>query len=223
MKLTRIGHACVLLEGSKNVLIDPFIADNPSSKHTLEDIPRVDYILVTHDHFDHFGTDAIEIAKRDGSNIIAIHEITLKPEIIDNNLESVGMNIGGTYSKGGIDIALTNAVHSSIDGDPAGVVLTMDGFRIYHAGDTDLFSDMSLIPDLHGDIDVALLPIGGHYTMDEAGAAKAASWIKPKLVIPIHYDTFPAIEADTERFVKLCADLDIDTNIVKPAESLNLN
>ena len=223
MKLTRIGHACVLLEGGKNILIDPFITDNPASKHTLEDLPKLDYILVSHDHFDHFGTDAIELAKRDGAKLVAVHEITVKPEVADSGIEAVGMNIGGTYSEEGVDVALTNAVHSSDDGDPTGIVVTIDGVRVYHAGDTDLFSDMSLISDLHGDIDVALLPIGGHYTMDEQGAAKAASLIAPGLVVPIHYDTFPPIEADTEYFSKLCGDLNIEVEIVDPAESIDIS
>lgn len=201
MKLTRLGHACVLLEGSKTIIIDPFLTDNPAASVTAEELPKVDIVLVTHDHFDHIG-DAVAIAKRDNAQLVVLHEITTIESVQTAGINAVGMNIGGTYRIEDVAISLTPAVHSADHGDPTGYIVTMDGKTVYHAGDTAVFGDMALIPQLHGPIDIACLPIGGHYTMDVHGAAMALELLKPKTVIPIHYNTWPPINADPEELVK---------------------
>lgn len=205
MKITRLGHAAVLLQGSKTVLVDPFITDNPLASVTVDQVPKVDFIIITHDHFDHFG-DTIAIAKRDGATLIGIHEVSVRPDVTEAKITTVGANIGGTYTQDGVSFSLTPAVHSADNGSPCGFVVTMDGKKIYHSGDTSVFSDMKLIPKLFGHLDVAMLPIGGHYTMDEKGAALATEYLKPKVTIPIHYNTWPPIEANTEEFSELVGD-----------------
>lgn len=195
MKITRLGHAAVLLEGSKTILIDPFLKDNPLASTKAEGLPPIDVIVVTHDHFDHLG-DAINIAKQHGSELVCVHEISTMPEITDSGIKVTGMNIGGTYGIDEVNISLTPAVHSVGTGDAAGAVVVMDGTKVYHAGDTALFGDMALIGEVFGPLDVALLPIGGHFTMDVKAAAKAAALVNARVTVPIHYDTWPPIAAD---------------------------
>lgn len=202
MKLTRLGHAAVLLEGEATVLIDPFLTDNPLASVRPEDLPHIDIIVVTHDHFDHFG-DTVEIAKKFGSELVAVHEICQKKEVTDSGIKATGMNIGGTYQVRGIGINLTPAIHSVGGSDAAGVVVSINGKNVYHAGDTALFSDMQLIKDLAGPIDIALLPIGGHFTMDVSAAAKAAELLGAEITIPIHYNTWPPIEADPKQLEQI--------------------
>lgn len=221
MKITRLGHATVLIEGSKTILVDPYITDNPQAARKIDEIPKIDYILVTHDHFDHFGQDAIDIAKRDGSTIFAVHEITVRDDVTKAGINAVGANIGGTYSEEGISFSLTPAIHSTGGGISSGYVIKLDGKTIYQSGDTSVFSDMKLIPKLFGDIDVALLPIGGHYTMDEKGAALAVEFLKPDVTIPIHYDTWPPISADTDKFREL-AGSDTDVQVLDPGQTYSL-
>lgn len=203
MKITRLGHANVLVEGSKTLIIDPFITDNPAASRRLDEIPKLDYVLVTHDHADHFG-QAIELARRDNAPLVAIHEITLRDDVINSGIKTIGMNIGGTLEETGVRISMTPAVHSALHGNAAGFLIAMDKQTVYHAGDTALFSDMQLIPDMFGAIEVALLPIGGHFTMDEAAAARAVTLLQPATVIPVHYDTWPLVQADTKKFTALC-------------------
>lgn len=219
MKLTFLGHAAILLQGTKNVLIDPFISNNPKAGTTLDSLRAIDLICVTHDHDDHIG-DAVAIAKRDRATLVAIHELTKRAEVLASKISTVGMNIGGTFRAGEVVISMTPAVHSAASGAPCGFVIHMDGKRIYHAGDTAVFSDMALIPKLFGTIDVALLPIGGHYVMDARAASMAVKLLKPKLTIPIHYNTWPVIAADPKAFVKLCAPRKV--KVLDPGESVTL-
>lgn len=221
MKITRLGHAAVLIEASKNILIDPYITDNPMAARKIDEVPTIDYILITHDHFDHFGDDALEIAKRDGATLIAVHEVTVRDDVAKSGVKVIGANIGGTYSDNGVTFSLTEAVHSSGGGSPSGFVIKIDGKVLYQSGDTAVFSDMKLIPKLFGHINVALLPIGGHYTMDEKGAALAVEYLKPDITIPIHYDTWPPIAADTGLFTKLCEG-HTGVKVLEPGQSYEL-
>ncbi len=198
MKITRLGHAAVLLEGGKRIIIDPFITGNPQASTQLSDLPHVDYVVVTHDHNDHFG-DALALAQRDHAVIVGIHENTIRDDVAAGDVRVEGGNIGGTIAHDGVSFSFTPAIHSASHGDPCGVVVNLEGKRVYHAGDTGLFGDMALIPKLFGPLDVALLPIGGRYTMDVAAAALAVELLAPKLVIPIHYNTWPIISADPAR------------------------
>ncbi len=193
MKITWIGHAAVLIQGSKTIIIDPFLTENPSASMKVDDLPHIDVVIATHDHFDHF-SDAVAVAKKFDAPLVTVFDTTQTPAVVESGIATVGMNIGGTY-RGieGLKISLTPAVHT---GNPTGVVIKMDGKTVYHAGDTALFSDMKLIPELFGNIDLAMLPIGGHYTMDVAAANRAIGYLHPSAVLPIHYNTWPPIAAD---------------------------
>jgi len=219
IKINYLGHSVILITGSKNIIIDPFITGNPKAPLQLEEIPKVDFVLVTHDHSDHFG-DAVEIAKRDKATLIAIFEISQKPEVVESKINVVGMNIGGTYRQDGIVVSMTEAIHSATVGSPAGLVVEMDGKRFYHAGDTSYWSDIILIPKLFGELDVAFLPIGGHYTMDIRQATMAVNDLKPKLTIPIHYNTWPIISADGNIFKESC--LPFIVKVLLPGETEDL-
>lgn len=219
MRITFLGHAAVLLEGSRRVLIDPFLKDNPSAACAPSAIEAVDFIVITHDHFDHVG-DSVEIAARTGAVIVAIHEVAMRLSAAYPQVKTVGMNIGETYQAGGVIFSMTPAVHSSGSGAPAGMVIALDGCRIYHAGDTAYFSDMTLIPDLYGEIDLACLPIGGHYVMDIRQAAMATRAIHPKVVVPIHFGTWPTIAADPSMLEAAVKPTRV--NAMKPGESLDL-
>ncbi|MEX2655286.1 MAG: metal-dependent hydrolase [Acidimicrobiia bacterium] len=208
LEVTWLGHAAVRIrtDDGMTVLIDPWLAGNPScpdSEHTQD---RVDAIFLTHGHFDHVG-DAVEIAKATGAQVHAIHEIGLWLESV--GVENVvGSNKGGTVeSVAGIKASLTTAVHSSgISGDegvvPGGeaggwVLEFPGGPTLYHAGDTMVFGDMSLIGEIW-EPDVAFLPIGGWFTMGPGQAAMAGRLLEIETVIPIHYGTFPILTGTPE-------------------------
>jgi L-ascorbate metabolism protein UlaG (beta-lactamase superfamily) len=201
MRVTFIGHAAVEIKtDTHSLLIDPFITGNPVAKHKPEDF-QPDAILLTHGHNDHLG-DAIPISKRTGAPIIAIFELAVYCQ--SQGAKAEGMNIGGPSRFPFGYVQLTPAFHSSsYDGHylgmPCGVVLTtLENRKIYHAGDTALFSDMALIGKLG--LDLVFLPIGSHYTMDPEAACEAVQLLKPQTVIPIHYNTMPVIQQDAQKF-----------------------
>jgi L-ascorbate metabolism protein UlaG (beta-lactamase superfamily) len=216
------GHSCFEVTQSRNILIDPFLKDNPLAT-SVEVAP--DIIAVTHGHADHLG-DTVEIAKNRRCKVVAIHEIARY--LAGKDVHCEGMNKGGTVNIGGVRFTMTEAVHSAgIDesdfhfdgGCPAGFIIEDDGKRVYHAGDTALFGDMRLIGELYSP-QVALLPIGGRYTMGVREAAIAASWIQADIVIPMHYNTFSLIQQSPEEFKELVETLcNSEVVILKPGES----
>ncbi len=225
MKITWLGHACFLLEDDgKKVLIDPFISGNPSAPVRAEDI-RADLILVTHGHGDHLG-DTVLIAKKNSAHVIAIHEI--KEHLLAEGVDAEGMNIGGAVEWNGIKVYMTNALHSaSIGGGrdikylghPAGFVVYMPSGRVYHMGDTGIFGDMELIGRLHRP-DIALVPIGDRFTMGPEEAALAVEMVSPRVVIPMHYNTFPLIRADPMLFKRLVEKKgETEVVVLEPGES----
>ncbi len=223
MKITWLGHSAFLMEGTRKVLVDPFITGNDKSPVKPDDID-CDLIAVTHGHGDHLG-DAIFISKRKNVPVIAIYEVA--EYINSKGATAIGMNFSGTYEQDGVRITMVPALHSSgitesefthSGGLPAGFIIEMDGKTVYHAGDTGLFGDMKLIGELYSP-DVALLPVGGLFTMDTRLATIAAKWIKPKVVIPMHYNTWPPIEANPEEMREDLEREGIDLVILNPGES----
>jgi L-ascorbate metabolism protein UlaG (beta-lactamase superfamily) len=201
MDIRFLGHAAFALEhDGKTVLIDPFLTGNPKAAASADEV-AADAILLTHGHGDHFG-DTVAIAKRTGAPVVAITEIA--GEIAEEGIETNDVNIGGTAEFDWGSVRLTPAFHTSTTpkgtvSPPAGLVIELGDKRIYHLGDTALFSDLAL-PKRRGHIDVALMCIGGHYTMDRFDAVVAAEFVGADQVIPCHYDTFPPVETDAQAF-----------------------
>lgn len=202
MEIRYLGHATFeFSHDGTNVLIDPFLTGNPKAAAKPEDLnPNV--ILLTHGHGDHFG-DLVPIAKRTGATVVAILEIA--GELEEEGLADVrNPNLGGTVKFDWGWVKLVPAWHSSTTpkgtvSTPAGMIIELGGQLIYHLGDTALFGDLELIGRRHA-IDVALVPIGGHFTMDREDAVEAVRMIGAREVIPCHYDTFPPIVADAGAF-----------------------
>lgn len=221
-----MGHSAFLIEGKDKVLVDPFLSGNPKAAKKPEEVD-CDVICVTHGHFDHLG-DAVAIARRTGAVIACIAEMAAYVERCE--AKAVGFNLGGTACIKDTKVTMVPAFHSSSIGAPGlefsaampvGVVID-SGKVVYHAGDTSVFGDMRLIGEMYRP-DLALLPIGGFFTMDPKGAALATSLIAPKTVIPMHYGTWPPIEQDPkafEREVKKVSKAKVV--ILKPGESADV-
>lgn len=204
LKIKYFSHSAFsLTDGKHNLIIDPFLSGNPTSPEGPENI-KADFVVLTHAHPDHFG-DTETIAKKNDSLIIAVNE--LANYCAELGLNAHNMHIGGGYDFDFGKLKFTQALHGSSDaegrymGDPAGVVLTIGDKTVYHAGDTGIFSDMKLIGELNK-IDVMMVPIGGNFTMDISDAVKSVQMVDPEFVIPMHYNTFPVIEADPNEFAK---------------------
>lgn len=222
MDIRFLGHACFeLSDGSSRVLIDPFLSGNPKAAAKPDELDPT-HILLTHGHIDHI-LDAVEIAKRTGAACVGVVETAnwLKKQGVGDVSDP---NLGGTVEFDWGWVKLVQALHSSETPDgtvtyASGLVVSIGGKTVYHLGDTCLFGDMKLIAQ-RTPIDIALMPIGGHYTMDRHDAVVAAELIGATTVIPCHYDTFPPIETDAQAFK---ADVESQTSskvvVLEPGDS----
>lgn len=222
-KLTFLSHSCFMVEGaSTRIVFDPFLTGNPLAVSKPGEI-KVDYIILTHGHGDHFG-DSVEIAKSNGATIIAPNELALYCESKGATVHP--MHIGGAHHFPFGRVKLTIAHHGSAvpdgtyTGEPAGILLTMDDKTFYHAGDTGLFYDMKLIGEMN-QIHVAALPIGDNFTMGIDDAVKATEFLQPDMVIPIHFKTWDIIDVDPEEFVSKVQSKGFKAKILNIDESLD--
>ena len=224
MKVTFLGHAAFLVEteGFK-ALIDPYISKNPACKRHVEELKDITHIFVTHAHGDHMG-DTVEIAKRDNSLVITSYE--LAHYIRQHGVEVHPMHIGGRTQFDFGKVKMTPALHGSgllkdgnfyCGGAPCGFVIEMGGKKLYHAGDTGLTMDMQLLE--WENIDLALIPIGGNFTMDLEDGLRALDFIKPKKAVPMHYNTNPYIKQDPEEFK---ARANCEVIILEPGEIIEI-
>ena len=220
MKISFIGHACFMIEeGDCSLIIDPFIEGNPTAKVKTQDL-KPTHILVSHAHGDHKG-DAVKIAKKSKAKVFTTNEIGA--EFTEKGIETIAGHIGGKVKTEFGSVKFFQAFHGSgiLGGHACGFIVDIGGKKIYHAGDTGLTKDMELLR--RENIHVALLPIGDFYTMGPEDALEAVKMIKPKYVIPMHYNTFPLIEQDPEAYAKNVVEETFTKAIVlKPGESVEL-
>jgi len=216
-QLTWLGHSGFLIEtGSHRLLIDPFLTGNPQATVRADDV-TADYILVTHGHGDHLG-DTVAIAHRTGATVVANYEIVTYLSSHHGIQNLSPQHIGGEVRYPWGSLKLTLALHGSAlpdgsyGGNPAGLLLRLPGATIYHAGDTGLFGDMALIGDVG--LDVAILPIGDRFTMGPADALRALRFLRPGVVIPIHYNTFDAIAQEITPWVDEVIRADLATPVL---------
>jgi L-ascorbate metabolism protein UlaG (beta-lactamase superfamily) len=227
--ITWYGHSCfeVRTPGEKVILLDPWFG-NPTSPKAADEVDRCDLLLVTHGHSDHMG-DAVALGSRLRPTWPAIHEMSLwlGRRLPGGNDAVIGMNKGGAVEADGITVTMTTAQHSAGDwnaagettlylGEPAGFVIELEnGFRIFFAGDTDVFGDMRIIRELHQP-DLAFLPIGGHFTMGPRGAAIAAEYLGVRHVIPMHYGTFPKLAGTPDELRRELETRGLDVEVHSP-------
>lgn len=238
--ITWLGHSTFLLEfdHGTRMIIDPWIRDNPKSPIEMESIDGIDLILVTHGHYDHFA-DTVELAQRTNATVVASPELVwyLDKHGIARESQGIGLDIGGTAHLHGLSITMVQAIHTCElygeewktekavlpGGGACGYVLGPaddPSFRYYFAGDTDVFRDMKTIAELHQPV-LSFLPIGDKYTMGIAGASLAAAWLGSRVVVPMHYNTFPQVEQDADAIVKGITDKAPGTEVViiEPGDS----
>jgi L-ascorbate metabolism protein UlaG (beta-lactamase superfamily) len=220
-RITWLGHATVLVQTARgtNILIDPYIAQNPKYPRNFVLPSKIHYILLTHGHGDHI-SDTVPVAARHGATVVAIYE--LASYVAGKGVaQTIGMNLGGTVQLDDVAATMVEAKHSSAAQDAqgthdvgvaAGYVLTLaDGPVLYHAGDTAVFGDMQLIRELYRP-KVAMLPIGGHFTMGPKEAAMAARFLAPRVILPLHFGTFPPLKGTPDELASL---VDVSVQVVR--------
>lgn len=227
-QLTWNGHSCFILKTDGiTLIIDPFIEGNVNAKVGLKDLGKVDYVLVTHDHGDHMG-QALEICQQSGAKLLAVVETCAKLKALglpqEQVVNGIGINVGGTVPLGPVKATMVIAEHTSESGRAVGYVLTLsDGYTIYHAGDTAIFATMEIYGKLFC-IDLALLPVGGVFTMGPRQAAVACKLLQCRKVMAMHWGTFPVLEQSTDAFTRALEHLGVDTILKKcvPGQAITL-
>ena len=220
-----LGHAAfeISIDGY-TILVDPWLT-NPMSPVKVNDYrDKVDLIIVTHDHGDHLG-ESIELLRLNPkAKFVAVYELAnyVAEQLGEQTDRIIGANIGGPVRIPDVNLKIMffPATHSSTRGTPTGVLIVGKETSIYHAGDTGLAAEMELVGELYSP-EIALLPIGGHFTMDAYQAAKAAEMLRARVIIPMHYNTFPVIQANPDDLIRYVAERKLDAKVVvlKPGES----
>ncbi|MGH9865235.1 MAG: metal-dependent hydrolase [Candidatus Acidiferrales bacterium] len=229
-KLTWLGHATfkITTPSGRVIVVDPWVSGNPSCPEAMKKFERVDTLLITHGHGDHIA-DAVELGKKFKPQVVAIHETCkwLESKGVKNTL---GMNKGGTQKVDEIEVTMVNAIHSCgiedngkiiYGGEACGYIIRLPGgMTIYHAGDTTVFGDMKLIAELYAP-ELAMLPIGDHYTMGPREAAMAIRLLNVKHVVPMHFGTFPLLTGTPEELKRLTGDISgLEIHALRPGESI---
>ncbi|WP_207802265.1 metal-dependent hydrolase [Paenibacillus xerothermodurans] len=228
MEIIYHGHSCVqIVTNGKSLVIDPFLRGNELAVTKPEDI-KTNAVLLTHGHTDHI-LDAPQVARDNDAPIVAVVELASYME--GKGLKTIGMNLGGTVDLDFAKATMIQAFHSSgittddgqtiYGGVPAGYIIRAEGLTVLHAGDTALFGDMKMIGERF-DIDVAFLPIGDHFTMGPEDALVAAKWLSAKLVIPVHYNSFPIIRQDADAFAAKVQAQGQNAQVLAPGEKIEL-
>lgn len=225
-RLTWLSHGGWMIETEEHrILLDPFLTDNPAAKIPVQQLPKVDHILISHGHFDHVA-DAATIAKQHDATIVAIYEIADWFTNTQNVESTVGMNIGGQIELPFGSVKMTPALHSSqlpdgsYGGEPAGFLVTIQGTSIYFACDTALFSDMKIYAE---NVDIAVLPIGDVFTMGIDDSVAATKLINAKKVLPAHYDTWPPIAQNANEWAaRIQTETTAEPVVLAVGESIDL-
>ena len=225
MKLKYFSHSAfqITSDNGKVILIDPFLDGNPTSPVKSDDV-KADFIILTHAHGDHLG-DTLKIAKEHSATVIAVNE--LADYCNAKGLNAHNMHIGGGHDFDFGRVKFTIAHHGSLSpdnhfgGEPAGVLIIADGKTLYHAGDTGIFLDMKLIGEMNN-IDYALLPIGDNFTMGVDDAVKASEFLRADVSIPMHYNTFPVIEASPNEFKAKVESLGKKATVLEYGQEIDL-
>ncbi|MBI5233324.1 MAG: metal-dependent hydrolase [Deltaproteobacteria bacterium] len=220
MRITYHGHSCFMLEGkTDSIIIDPFLCNNPMARIKPSDV-KVSAVLVSHGHADHLG-DAVWISKKNHAPVIAPFELV--NYCISKGAQGHAMHIGGSHGFPFGRVKLTIAHHGSTTDEgaatatPCGFIITMEDKTVYHAGDTGLFYDMALIGETNP-LDIALLPIGDNFTMGIEDAIRAVKMLRPKVTVPMHYNTFDMIKADPRLFAAGLKGWPVEVRILNPGE-----
>jgi L-ascorbate metabolism protein UlaG (beta-lactamase superfamily) len=216
--------------GGKHIILDPWVAENPVTPANQKSVDKLDYMLCSHGHSDHFA-DAVALAKKHNPRVVGMYELCSFMQK-KGAKQIAPMNKGGTQQVGDIKVSMVSAHHSSTieddgqavnAGEPCGFVIEFEnGFRLYHAGDTNVFGDMAIIRELYAP-ELCMLPVGDLFTMGPKEAAYACGLLKPKAVIPMHYATFPALTGTPEAFQKELKARGVNVEVItmKPGETIS--